>query len=227
MQREIIPRVSLDVGDFRRVWSNFRVTDNLNLAADDFDTFSMVVPKDTRLPGGGGQTLDGLVALKPSAFGRPTRNDNRLDSVYGKQIEHWDAVDVSVDNRLANGLTLQVGTSTGKTTENDCDIMNNVPEFQDVNLGGVTALRPRQYCDRATPFLTQFKRVRGLDPAESRRAGLMHVPQRSRRCHARLVRGDQRVSGRELHARASAGRRRGQHEHRYPGAERALSPSPE
>ena len=50
-----------------------------------------------------------------------------------------------------------MGASTGKTTENDCDIMNNVPEFQDVNLGGVTALRPRQYCDRATPFLTQFK----------------------------------------------------------------------
>ena len=36
VQREIIPRVALDVGYFRRVWKNFQVTDNLLLAPEDF-----------------------------------------------------------------------------------------------------------------------------------------------------------------------------------------------
>ena len=71
VQHEILPRVSLDVGYFRRIWKNFRVTDNQAVAASDYDTFSMVVPSDPRLPGGGGNRLEGLVALKPSAFGRP------------------------------------------------------------------------------------------------------------------------------------------------------------
>jgi hypothetical protein len=145
------------VGYFRRVWQNFRVTDNLALSADDFDTFSMTVPSDPRLPGGGGYKLDGLVALKPTAFGRPAQNDNRLDSVYGKQTEHWDGVDVGFDARLGGGLTLQAGTSTGRTSENDCDIMSKIPEFQTVNLGGVNALRPRGFCDRKTPWQTQVK----------------------------------------------------------------------
>ena len=71
MQHELLPRVSLDVGYFRRIWKNFRVTDDLSVAATDFDTFSMVVPVDPRLPGGGGNRLEGLVALRPDAFGRP------------------------------------------------------------------------------------------------------------------------------------------------------------
>ena len=119
VQREVLPRVSVDVGYFRRIWENFRVTDDLNLSASDFDTFSMTVPSDPRLPRGGGYKLDGLVALKPEAFGRPAQNDNRLDSVYGSQLEHWNGVDVNVDARLPFGLTLQAGTSTGRTSEND------------------------------------------------------------------------------------------------------------
>jgi len=44
VQREIVPRVSVDVGYFRRVFGNFQVTDNLILHPSDFDTFSMVMP---------------------------------------------------------------------------------------------------------------------------------------------------------------------------------------
>jgi hypothetical protein len=157
MQHAIAPRVSVDVGYFRRVWQNFRVTDNLNVAAGDYDVFSMVVPSDPRLPDGGGYTLDGLVALKQSAFGRPTNNFNTLDRTFGSQTEHWNGVDVNVDARLQNGLTIQFGTSTGRTSENDCDILTVLPESQNLNLGGVTALRPSGFCERNTPWLTQFK----------------------------------------------------------------------
>ena len=168
VQHEIMPRVSLDVGYFRRIWKNFRVTDNLAEAASDYDTFSMTVPSDPRLPGGGGNRLEGLVALNPSAFGRPAQNNNTLDRTYGSQQEHWNGFDVTLDARLQNGLSLQVGTSTGKTMENDCDIVAKVPEM--LNVSGATGFssvivpagtpngwRPKAFCQRETPWLTQFK----------------------------------------------------------------------
>ncbi|MGE0591773.1 MAG: carboxypeptidase regulatory-like domain-containing protein [Vicinamibacterales bacterium] len=159
VQHEILPRVSVDVGYFRRIWKNFRVTDNLALSADDFDVFSMTVPSDPRLPGGGGYTIDGLYALKPTAFGRPTQNHNTLDRAYGSQYEHWNGVDVTVDARLQNGLTMQLGTSTGKTSEDNCDVVAQVPEINEVNPGGgnPTGWRPAQWCSREEPFLTNFK----------------------------------------------------------------------
>jgi hypothetical protein len=152
VQHEILPRVSVDVGYFRRVWKNFQVTDDLNLTADDFDFFSMRVPEDPRLPGGGGYVLEGLRTLKPAAFGRPTANLNTLSAKYGKQTEHWNGVDVNVTARLANGLVMQGGTSTGRTSENDCEVVALLPE---VNSGANQ--RPLQFCDRSTPWLTSIK----------------------------------------------------------------------
>ena len=168
VQHEILPRVSVDVGYFRRIWKNFRVTDNLAEAPTDYDTFSMVVPSDPRLPGGGGYRLEGLAALRPEAFGRPAANHNTLDRAYGEQKEHWNGFDVTVDARLANGVQLQAGTSTGKTMEDDCDILPKIPEL--ANVSGTTGFssvivpagtpngwRPREFCNRETPWLTQFK----------------------------------------------------------------------
>ena len=168
VQHEVLPRVSVDVGYFRRIWKNFRVTDDLSVAATDYQTFSMIVPTDPRLPGGGGNTLDGLVALRQEAFGRPAQNNNTLDRTYGSQKEHWNGFDVTLDARLQNGLSLQVGTSTGKTLEDDCDIVSKVPEMLNVSgatgfaavivpAGTPTGWRPGQFCNRETPWLTQFK----------------------------------------------------------------------
>jgi hypothetical protein len=169
VQQELLPRVSLDVGYFRRIWKNFRVIDDLALAATDFDIFSMTVPTDSRLPNGGGYRLDGLVALRPDAFGRAPLNNNTLDRTYGSQLEHWNGFDITVDARFQNGLILQAGTSTGRTMEDDCEIVTKVPEMLNVNLANVgnaavivptgtpTAWRSRQFCHRETPWLTQFK----------------------------------------------------------------------
>jgi hypothetical protein len=152
VQHEVLPRVSLDVGYYRRIWKNFQTTDDLALTAADFDFFDMVVPVDPRLPNGGGYTLTGLRNLKPSAFGRPTQNLNTLSSNYGTQIEHWNGVDVGVTARLQNGLMLQGGTSTGRTSENDCEVVAQLPE-----LNSGANMRPIGFCDRTTPWLTSIK----------------------------------------------------------------------
>jgi hypothetical protein len=127
VQHEIVPRVSVDVGYFRRWYGNFAINDNLAWSASDFDTFSVTAPSDSRLPGGGGYTVSGLKALKENRVGQ-TNNFTTLAANYGKMIEHWNGVDVSVNTRLANGIFAQFGTSTGRTSRDFCDVLDEVPE---------------------------------------------------------------------------------------------------
>jgi hypothetical protein len=48
MQRELVPRVSLDVSYFRTWFGNFIATDNRAVSAADFDRFSITAPSDPR-----------------------------------------------------------------------------------------------------------------------------------------------------------------------------------
>jgi hypothetical protein len=158
VQHQLLQGVSVDVGYFRRIWQNFRVTDDLSLSPADFDTFSITVPSDSRLPDGGGYVLDGVLALKPEAFGRRAQAHNTLSPAVGEQTEHWDGVDVNMNARLRNGLTMQLGTSTGRVAENDCAIVSQLPEMLLITGGGGPGRwRAAQFCERAEPFRTQLK----------------------------------------------------------------------
>jgi hypothetical protein len=69
-------------------------------------------------------------------------------------------VDVSVNARLANGLFLQGGTSTGRTSTDVCDIIDDVPEgvldFAGA-AGSVVVPANMAYCHVDTNWLTQIK----------------------------------------------------------------------
>jgi hypothetical protein len=165
VQRQVLPRVAVDVGYFRRAWAHFQVTDNLLVGPEDFTSFNVVAPMDPRLPGGGGYTLTGFYDVVPGKFGQ-VRNLNALSDQYGSQFENWNGVDLTVDARLSNGLTFQGGLSTGKTMEDNCEIVAQLPETNNLAAPGaapnVTATlpaswRPAQFCHRESPFLTQFK----------------------------------------------------------------------
>ena len=153
-QHEILPRVSVDVGYFRRWFGNFTTTDSLALVPSDFDKFSITAPVDSRLPGGGGYVIDGLYNLKPARFGVPANNLVTFASNYGKQIEHWNGADVSVNARLVRGLVLQGGFSTGRTFTDNCAIVAQLPELIATS---ATAAVPQQFCRMTSPFLTQVK----------------------------------------------------------------------
>jgi hypothetical protein len=44
IQQEIVPRVSMDFGYFRRWYGNFSVVDNRAVSPSDFTTFSITAP---------------------------------------------------------------------------------------------------------------------------------------------------------------------------------------
>jgi hypothetical protein len=153
VQQELYRNVSLDVGYFRRWYGNFLATDNLALAATDFNQFSVVAPSDSRLPGGGGQTVGGLVNVVPTKFGQ-TNNLLTFAKNYGKQIENWQGVDVSVNARLRGGVLAQGGISTGRRLTDACEIRAALPELNVAASGLVT---PQSYCRVEEPYLTQLK----------------------------------------------------------------------
>lgn len=152
-QHEVLPRVSLDVSYFRRWYGNFTTTDNRALTPSDFDPFTITAPADSRLPGGGSYVVSGLYNVRPDKFSVPADNFVTFASNYGTQIEHWNGADVIVNARLREGLLLQGGFSTGRTSMDSCEIVAKLPEL----IATATTATPQSYCHIDTPFLTQVK----------------------------------------------------------------------
>src|SRR5688572_10011976 len=126
VQQEIIPRMSVEVQYARRWYGNIRVTDDLAVDAASYSAFPFAAPADSRLPDGGGYPLTGM-AISPTA-GAPSYFVT-LSNNYGEQTEHYDAVNVTANARLRNGLLLQGGLGTGRRTRNDCEVVDDLPEM--------------------------------------------------------------------------------------------------
>jgi hypothetical protein len=152
IQREIIPRVSVDVGYFRRWYGNFQVVDNRAVTAADFREYSITVPTDSRLPNSG-QRLGGLYEVIPSKAGL-VDNYTTFSDNFGKMQEHWNGVDITFNARPRAGFTVQGGISTGRRSTDVCEIQEQLPESQLVF--GIFAV-PRSYCQINEAFLTQGK----------------------------------------------------------------------
>ena len=113
VQQELVPRVGLTVGYFRRWFGNFYTANNRLTTTADYTPFSVPIPVDPRLPGGGGGTVTGLYNLVPGKVGQEDLY-SQLSSNFGEMTENWHGVDASVNARLRNGLTVQGGTSSGR-----------------------------------------------------------------------------------------------------------------
>jgi hypothetical protein len=153
----------MDLSYFRRWYGNFAVTDNRAVAAEDFTAFTLTSPSAPGLPGGGGYTVTGLYNVVPAKFNL-TDNFITFSDNFGKQIEHWNGVDITVNARPGEGMMLQGGLSTGKTTTDNCEVVKKLPELQfgQATLGIMNAasvLVPQQFCHQESPFLTQIKLI--------------------------------------------------------------------
>ena len=145
VQQELLPRLSVEVGYFRRIFGNFAVTDNLE--QNIFGTAQLTAPSDGRLPDGGGQTVGTIYNVDPSQSGRTNNLVNLSDNYGVKQVQHWNGVEVNFTARVRQGLTLQGGTSTGRTSSDSCEVRAKFPETSPTN----------PYCHVDNPFLTQAR----------------------------------------------------------------------
>jgi hypothetical protein len=128
VQHELVPRVSIEAGYNRRWWGNFFVTDNTLTTAADYDTYAIAIPQHENLPGGGSSAS--FVAITPAAAARGAQSYMTSERDYGDaRTAYWHGADFSATARLANGLTVQGGTSTGRAVRNNCDVTAALPEL--------------------------------------------------------------------------------------------------
>jgi len=163
VQQELTPRWSMEAQFARRWYGNFTVQDDLAVGPNDYSRFTLTTPLDSRLPGGGGQTL---TALDLTAAGSATAQNILVTRAqnYGNQSEVFNGVNLSVRGRLKNSLLVQGGIGTGRVVTDDCDIVAALPETLHQFLGADTrsfvfAARPLEQCHRNNGFRTS---VQGL-----------------------------------------------------------------
>jgi hypothetical protein len=144
-------RVSTEVAYYRRSQGHFLATDNLKVTPADYDPYCVTAPVDRRLPNAGGNPICGLYDLNPSKFG-PAYVDNVVTFAdhYGKQVEVFNGVDLSVNARISGDFFLTGGVSAGNIHSNSCS---------DPSIGGVNQVNnpQRRFCDVNTGYLTQMK----------------------------------------------------------------------
>jgi hypothetical protein len=129
IQQQLLPRMSVEVGYFRRWLTNYTTTDNEALGPEDFTEFSITAPSDPRLPGGGGYTIPGLYNVTQAGFVRPPSNNITFSKNFGEQTQVYNGVLINLTARAANGLTFQGGINTGKTVNDYCDVRQQIPEL--------------------------------------------------------------------------------------------------
>jgi hypothetical protein len=132
VQRQVRPGMSVEVTYVQRWFQGFLVTDNLATPASAYSQFSVAAPLDTRLPGGGGNTVTGLYNVDPSFFGL-TNNYVTNANNYGTQYAHSQSVDVAFTSRLSERLTIQGGVSGGYQESDSCQIRAALPETAPLN----------------------------------------------------------------------------------------------
>ncbi len=144
LQQELTSGVSMNVSVFRRVYVNYSAQNNRSQNPGDFDPYCVTVPTDDRLPNSG-QQLCGLFEVSPTAFALLDDQITTSADAFGRRKQHWTGVDLTINARMDNGLLLQGGLSTGRTSNDICDLnasLNNPSQL---------------FCSTQTPFLTQVK----------------------------------------------------------------------
>ncbi len=162
VQHELLEGVSVDVAYFRKIYGNLLAVTNEALGQDGYDQYFLTAPNHEGLPGGGGYEVGPLLDPKPEsiAAGFPIANYQTFASDFGDSFQHWNGVDVNLNARMQNGLTLAGGFSTGRASMNDCDVVSSTGPAVSFSLGrpaaGSTASH-LLHCDIKGNFLTNVK----------------------------------------------------------------------
>jgi hypothetical protein len=154
VQHEVLSRVSVDVAYARRSFHSFTVTDNLNRNPSQYDAWTITAPSDPRLPGGGGYPIT-VYTPTAAAAAVPAQNYITWETDFGPaRTAYWQGVDFTANARTRQGLTLQIGTNSGRRKDDFCATALRIdnPDWRTAGPGGTN-------CRSNPPYQTT---VRGL-----------------------------------------------------------------
>jgi len=137
VQHQLMDRVSVTAGYYRRNFYNLDVTDNLNLAVTDWTTFGITTPTDSRLPLSG-QPIT-MHTLNTNKVGAATDN---LRTYSADNSSIYNGVELSANLRREK-LLLFGGITTERRATITCDERDNP--------------NTARFCDSTPPFRTTYK----------------------------------------------------------------------
>lgn len=154
LQQQIVPRVSGTVDYTHRTFHGFFVVDDINRnAATAYESYTLTAPSDPRLAGGGGYPVTVFV---PTATANAVASQTKLEpeTNFGpERTSKWDGFDLALNARLRQGLTLQMGTTTGRGYVDTC-----ATATQYNNVVGATENGPNpRGCHNVEPWQTQLR----------------------------------------------------------------------
>src|SRR5688572_3821443 len=153
VQQQLLPRVSAEFGYTRRWLTNFTWDDNILQAANQFDTFSITAPNDTRLPEEArGRTIGGLYNVQQSVASQVNNVTMPATDAGGDYTQVYNGILLNVSARMRNGLTFQGGLATGTTEFDYCAVRAAAPEF--TVLGAQSPTNP--WCNTSTGWVTRY-----------------------------------------------------------------------
>ncbi|MBY0494714.1 MAG: carboxypeptidase regulatory-like domain-containing protein [Cyanobacteria bacterium] len=137
VQHQLMERVSVTGGYYRRNFYNLDVTDNLNLAVGDWTSFGLTGPTDPRLPRSGERIT--MYTLNPTKVGVATDN---LRTFSGANSSVYNGFELSANMRREK-LLLFGGVTTERRATITCDERDNPNSLR--------------FCDSTPPFRTTYK----------------------------------------------------------------------
>jgi hypothetical protein len=177
IQHEVLPRMSLEVTYNRRKYGNLTDTDTVGQGCDYYqipdvaslpasdcingwqnyadptglrDFYTLTVPQDPRLPGGGGYVIRGL--NNQSQSGSLPNGAGGVVLLRDELSYTWAGFDTNVVMRARGGLRLSGGTSTGRAVRDTCGTDLDSP-----NVKGRIGNELRGGCQSPTPFQTNVR----------------------------------------------------------------------
>jgi len=153
VQHELMPRVSIIAGYYRRQFYNLQILDNQNVGASEWNPYTIAVPTDPRLPTSG-QPMP-LYNLNANKVGAAT------DSLYTYSTSNrttYNGFEVSANARFSKAL-LFGGVTTDRRVTTTCDGTTNTNGLPNVTQGTSARDNPNalRFCDSIPPFRTTFK----------------------------------------------------------------------
>ena len=129
IQRALTDRVSATFGYYRRWYGNVTATDNLDVTPADYDPFCITVPKDSRLPDGGGNRQCGYANVSVAKFGQVHNYITlRGEDNFGLSTEIYNGFDLTANARLPSGSQVSGGVSLGRTATSTCGVVDSPQE---------------------------------------------------------------------------------------------------